>query len=300
MSLQLSPQRSGHDFAPLLSLTNLGTLSFDRECGHRQGFVDVLPQLRSVTKLQSAGYYSDMDPAFGESIARCSGLKAFDCLNDFVWELEWSNMSEVFQLTQLTELTASFRWNLLPELCCLTLLEHLHLNVDFDDDCTLDVALSAMPQLQTVGIQFADVIWEGGERLAGRLRLSGDALAEMHRLRSLLLYFVDIDESFFHVLASKTGLTKLDFASSEHRSYSRDFMSELNLLRNLEELTLALQEEYSVGDLLLPERLAKLKRLNVKGNEAEVASLSRKFNQHGHGVLVNYEKESPWRSRFTA
>ena len=258
----------------------------------------MLPQLHSVTKLQPAGHHEDVDPALVESIAICSGLKAFDCLDGFVWIYERPDLSEVFKLTQLTELGAWFSWNFLPELCRMTLLEHLHLDVDLDDDCSLDQALSSMPHLQTVRIKFSGAIWRDDEGwLPGKLRLSGDAFSELHHLRTLLLDGVDIDESFFLVLTSKTGLTKLEFTSLRHSNFARDLMCEVNLLRNLEELTLRLyEEEYTVGDLLKPERLLKLKHLNISGNEDEVEAVRKKFDQSMHPALVNKEK-SPWRSR---
>ena len=257
----------------------------------------MLPQLHSVTKLHSSGCYTDRNRNLGKSIARCSGLKAYDCSNGCVLSFQRDDIPEVLNLTQLTELGTSFRWRFFPELCCLTLLEHLHLEVELTDDSNLDEALCCMPHLQTVHIAFEDGVWgEVGKTLAGRLRLSGAAFSETPQLRSLLLDCVDIGLSFFQTLASKTGLTQLEFTSSEHRSYSRDFVSEVNLLRKLEVLTLHLQDEYSIGGLLSPESLPRLRRLNIGGTEDEIVALRKKFDQSLHPVLVN-RKEFAWRSR---
>ena len=258
----------------------------------------MLPQLHSVTKLHSAGCYGDRDRLLGEAIASCPGLRAYCCANRSDMKSECDDIPEVFQLTQLTELGIVFRWGFLPELCWLTLLEHLSLEAERTDDKLLDRAVRCMPHLKTVHIKSEEgVQGEFGMVMAGRLRLSGHAFSEAHQLESLRLDCVDIDVFFFRALASKPGLTELEFISSEHRSYSRDFMSEVNLLRNLEKLTLHLRAEHSVGDLISPWCLSRLKRLNVSGTEDEVAAARRRFDQSLHPALVNW-KESPWRSRF--
>ena len=125
-------------------------------------------------------------------------------------------------------------------------------------------------------------------------------MSAIHHLESVILVNVDVDEHFFHALESKTGLTKLHFFSDGHRGYSGSFVGQVNLLRNLEELNLLVQEDYDAWDLLSPEALMKLKRLEINVPENREAALRNRFNQSIRRVLVNQDKESAWHSRFTA
>ena len=280
------------DFAPLTTLSNLGRLEYSHVCRSFRGFVAVLPQLCSLSKVVLLG----TNPVPAESIARCSALKAVVLSTE---PHKHVSLSEILKLTQLTELTARFRWDCLEDLCSMTRLECLRLHVDPKDDGSLDQALSCMPNLQNLEVTFRDLLLTNCKNIIGRPRLSGEVFSHMDRLKSVSLCRVDISKSFFQELASRTGLTKLEFSSYEPRRYPRSFLCQINLLRNLKELALYLSPKDTMCNLLSPEKLPKLRRLNISGNRLHVSAVRREFERKMHPALINTEKSS-WRSRCNA
>ena len=299
LSLRLGKHWEAVDFTPLRSLTSLGTLDFDTTCFYSQVFLQLLPQLSSVTKLHPLNFRLDMNPALGESIARCSALKALNWANTRLSPRRSASMSTIFKRAQLTELAIIFCRNFPAELCCLTRLEHLSLGAELNDVCGLAEALSCMPNLQTLQVNLLAIGFRRRPHGVVRFKLSGDAFSSMDNLRSVSLRLVDIGESFFQELASRTGLTKLEFISHQDWRYSRDFLCQVNLLRNLEELTFRLSKKDKICNVLWPSHLPKLRRLNVNNVGGRAGAVRRKFERSMHPALIN-TKTSPWRSRFQA
>ena len=233
-------------------------------------------------------------------ITTCTGLKARDAMGCYVrGDLE-NDISLAPSLTQLTKIAVHHNGKFLTDLACLTLMQHLDLFVQSDKDCSLDEVLECMPSLQIIQVMFCNENQKTPDApVAARLRLSGSALSAIHPLKSVGLRDVDVDGHFFHALASKTGLTKLKFTSSRHRGYSRSFISQVNLVRNLEELTIWSRENYNESHLPSPEDLPKLTWLMTRPEDKEGA-LRWRFNRSLRRVLVNGEKESAWRSRLAA
>ena len=265
-------------FIPITSLTNLETLELDRSETYSQGILDLLPQLSSLTRLEAKqGGYAKLD--IRSSIAKCTDLKALDARFGHVGRSRVDGTSLAPYLTQLTEIAISQRGEFLLDLTCLTLLQCLHLCIQSDRNCSLDEVLECMPRLQIIAVFWHENRRSADNAITARLRLSGSVLSPMCHLKSISLYRVDIDESFFHVLASKTGLTKLEFISPSRRRYSRDFVFRVNLLRNLEELGLHLRENNNACALLWPEAFPKLKHLDITPDREDVDAVRKKFNQ---------------------
>ena len=204
------------------------------------------------------------------------------------------------KLTHLTDLTISVSGHLISELSCLVQLTRLNLLVRADfQDATLDNMLSCMSHLRTFKVEptysFPGEMYEAD---FGNLTLTGAALSNMHQLNYLDLYAVCVDESFFHQLASMETVTELSFSSLFGTTHNESFVSQFNVLKNLEALTLKLDEEDRACRFLSPEQLSRLKSLRVDGTREEVDGLRNRFAALGRPL--DEPSFSRWCKRLTA
>ena len=220
-----------------------------------------------------------------------TGLKALEAPGIIPYDPHYDDdgIYITHKIPQLTELAlATDNAIHARQTSCLTALEHLSLRIPFSFSISLDDALIVLPHLKTLSVEYQEKDWVSYDQMSfGSLTISSGALSEMHHLRSLSFDRVVTDERFFREMASKTGLTKLKFVCSERCKYSLRFCQQINLLKDLEELTVTLFKTYKICKVLSEKHLSKLRSLSVGGSGGQVSALRRKFNHSIYPVTVD-------------
>ena len=294
LNLQLYSRPATVVFSPLTTLTHLTALEIELGVVSRMDFWPTFERMKSLKRLciDTGG---SLENNTSLSIAMLTGLKALHCPKVYMHGWFQDHIPLAPRMTQLTELAACLNGKCINQLSSLTQLRRLKLTVDSDEPCSPDDVLICAPYLQTIDIEFRGYSTTIDPNPSENINLSTTALSDLDRLQSVSLKLVTVDVYFFQQLASKPQLTKLEFMTSKKKVYPCSFLSQVNQLRNLQELKLDLADQCYIPDMLSPEDLTRLKRLNVSGTEREVLALRNRFASVGQ-VLINHG-ESRWYSR---
>ena len=277
LSLKIYSKPLAVNFAPLSLLTSLTTLEVDSYCTRSRVFWASVVTLQSIriVKTTAAG---QMPETMRETIPMLGSLQELEARKMMLLTAGRNVTFLPSDLVHLTGLALFIRDTSLQLLSSLTQLEDLHLNIVLDYFCKLDNVLRRTTRLQrlciTVRSSRMRTIYK---RFGKTAELSGIALAGMRNLKSLALESVDVDGAFFRTLAANVNLTNLEFADTRTMEYFHLFLAQINLLKDLKELTLRIPHKCDVFSVLSRTHLSNLTKLDTNATSDELRRLRRKF-----------------------